>query len=146
MNSFCNSIKKYFGVFETKCLGVFICICGLRQLYFFKTEATTFCCLREIFCGIWYKYICNCNLIWIYFEIGDKFLLNLLFTFCGWVGFVGRVGGSGGLGALSVLRVWVICVGLATWAPEGREGRSQGPKGPQLEVGARRAPRLLVST
>ena len=29
----------------------------------------------------------------------------------------------------------------ATWAPEGREGRSQaGPKGHQLEVGARRAP------
>ena len=31
------------------------------------------------------------------------------------------------------------------WAPVGREGRSQaGPKGRQLEVGARRAPRLLV--
>ena len=30
-------------------------------------------------------------------------------------------------------------------APEGREGRSQaGPKGHQLEVGARRAPKLLV--
>ena len=29
----------------------------------------------------------------------------------------------------------------AAWAPEGREGRSQGgPKGHQLEVGARRAP------
>ena len=35
-------------------------------------------------------------------------------------------------------------MGLAASAPEGREGRSPGPKGPQLEVGARRAPRLLV--
>ena len=31
------------------------------------------------------------------------------------------------------------------WAPEGREGQSQaGPKGHKLEVGARRAPKLLV--
>ena len=50
----------------------------------------------------------------------------------GWVGGVGRLGG------------WVTCVGLAASAPEGREGRSPGPKGPQLEVGARRVPRLLV--
>ena len=28
--------------------------------------------------------------------------------------------------------------------PNGREGQSRGPKGPQLEVKARRAPRLLV--
>ena len=46
--------------------------------------------------------------------------------------------------------VWTIpslhcCVGHTAWAPEGREGRSQaGPKGRQLEVGARRAPRPLV--
>ena len=34
---------------------------------------------------------------------------------------------------------------VPAWAPEEREGRSQdGPKGLQLEVGARRAPRLLV--
>ena len=33
------------------------------------------------------------------------------------------------------------CVGHTAWAPEGREGRSQaGPKGRQIEVGARRAP------
>ena len=39
------------------------------------------------------------------------------------------------------------CVGHTAWAPEGREGRSQaGPKGHQLEVGARRAPKLLVYT
>ena len=32
-------------------------------------------------------------------------------------------------------------VGHTAWAPEGREGRSQaGPKGHQIEVGARRAP------
>ena len=38
-----------------------------------------------------------------------------------------------------------ICVGHTAWAPEGREGRSQGgPKGHTLEVGARRAPKLLV--
>ena len=38
------------------------------------------------------------------------------------------------------------CVGHTAWAPEGREGRSQGgPKGHRLEVGARRAPKLLVS-
>ena len=37
------------------------------------------------------------------------------------------------------------CMGHTAWAPDGREGRSQaGPKGRQLEVGARRAPRLLV--
>ena len=37
------------------------------------------------------------------------------------------------------------CVGHTAWAPEGREGRYQaGPKGRTLEVGARRAPRLLV--
>ena len=36
-------------------------------------------------------------------------------------------------------------VGHMAWAPEGREGQSQaGPKGRKLEVGARRAPRLLV--
>ena len=36
------------------------------------------------------------------------------------------------------------CVGHPAWAPEGREGRSQaGPKGHQLEVGARRAPKVL---
>ena len=35
-------------------------------------------------------------------------------------------------------------VGHTAWAPKGREGRSQvGPKGHQLEVGARRAPKLL---
>ena len=33
----------------------------------------------------------------------------------------------------------------AAFAPEGREGRSQaGPKGHQLEIGARRAPKLPV--
>ena len=38
-----------------------------------------------------------------------------------------------------------ICMGHTAWAPEGREGRSQGgPKGRRLEVGARRAPKLLV--
>ena len=38
-------------------------------------------------------------------------------------------------------------VGHTAWAPVGREGRSQaGPKGRKLEVGARRAPRLLVSS
>ena len=37
------------------------------------------------------------------------------------------------------------CMGHTAWAPEGREGRYQaGPKGRSLEVGARRAPRLLV--
>ena len=37
------------------------------------------------------------------------------------------------------------CVGHTASAPEGREGRYQaGPKGRSLEVGARRAPRLLV--
>ena len=37
------------------------------------------------------------------------------------------------------------CVGHTAWAPEGREGRYQaGPEGRNLEVGARRAPRLLV--
>ena len=36
-------------------------------------------------------------------------------------------------------------MGHTAWAPEGREGRSQaGPKGRKLEVGAWRAPRLLV--
>ena len=36
-------------------------------------------------------------------------------------------------------------VGQTAWGPEGREGRYQaGPKGCNLEVGARRAPRLLV--
>ena len=36
------------------------------------------------------------------------------------------------------------CVGHTAWAPEGRKGRSQGgPKGHRLEVGARRAPKLL---
>ena len=36
-------------------------------------------------------------------------------------------------------------MGHTVWALEGREGRSQaGPKGRQLEVGAQRAPRLLV--
>ena len=36
-------------------------------------------------------------------------------------------------------------VGHTAWAPEGREGRSQrGPKGLKLEVGAQRAPKLLV--
>ena len=36
-------------------------------------------------------------------------------------------------------------MGHTAWAPEGREGRYQaGPKGRSLEVGARRAPRLLV--
>ena len=45
---------------------------------------------------------------------------------------------------------WVIpalhrCMGHTAWAPVGREGRSQaGPKGHRLEVGARRAPKLLV--
>ena len=39
----------------------------------------------------------------------------------------------------------IRCVGHTAWAPEGREGRSQaGPKGRRLEVGARRAHRLLV--
>ena len=39
----------------------------------------------------------------------------------------------------------VLCVGHTAWAPEGRKGWSQGGlKGRQLEVGARRAPRLLV--
>ena len=38
-----------------------------------------------------------------------------------------------------------FCVGHTASVPEGREGRSQaGPKGRSLEVGARRAPRLLV--
>ena len=38
-----------------------------------------------------------------------------------------------------------ICTGHTAWAPEGREGRSQrGPKGRKLEVGARRASKLLV--
>ena len=37
-------------------------------------------------------------------------------------------------------------MGHTAWAPEGREGRSQrGPKGRKLEVGSRRAPKLLVS-
>ena len=37
------------------------------------------------------------------------------------------------------------CMGHTAWAPKGREGRSQAdPKGLQLQVGARRAPRLLV--
>ena len=37
------------------------------------------------------------------------------------------------------------CVGHTAWAPEGREGRYHaGPKGRNLEVEARRAPRLLV--
>ena len=36
------------------------------------------------------------------------------------------------------------CVGHMAWAPKGREGREAGPKGRNLEVGARRAPRLLV--
>ena len=37
------------------------------------------------------------------------------------------------------------CMGHTAWAPEGREGHFQaGPKGRSLEVGARRAPRLLV--
>ena len=37
------------------------------------------------------------------------------------------------------------CVGHAAWVPNGHEGQSQaGPKGRQLEVGAQRAPRLLV--
>ena len=37
------------------------------------------------------------------------------------------------------------CVGHTAWVTEGRKGRSQGsPKGRQLEVGARRAHRLLV--
>ena len=37
------------------------------------------------------------------------------------------------------------CVGHTAWAAEGREGWSQaGPKGHKLEVGARRAPKLLV--
>ena len=36
-------------------------------------------------------------------------------------------------------------VGHTAWAPEGHEGRYQaGPKGRNLEVGARRAPTLLV--
>ena len=36
-------------------------------------------------------------------------------------------------------------VGHTAWVPEGREGRSQaGPKGRKLEVGAQRAPKLLV--
>ena len=39
-------------------------------------------------------------------------------------------------------------MGHTAWAPEGREGRYQagpkGPKGRNLEVGAQRAPRLLV--
>ena len=36
-------------------------------------------------------------------------------------------------------------VGHTAWAPEGHEGQSQkGQKGLKLEVGARRAPRLLV--
>ena len=36
-------------------------------------------------------------------------------------------------------------LGHTAWAPEGRNGRSQGgPKGRKLEVGARRAPKLLV--
>ena len=38
-----------------------------------------------------------------------------------------------------------IHVTHASWTPEGREGRSQGGlKGRRLEVGARRAPKLLV--
>ena len=38
-----------------------------------------------------------------------------------------------------------ICVGHTAWVPEGCEGRSQaGPKGRKLEVGAQRAPKLLV--
>ena len=36
-------------------------------------------------------------------------------------------------------------VGHTAWAPEGRKARSlAGPKGPKLEVGAQRAPKLLV--
>ena len=36
-------------------------------------------------------------------------------------------------------------VGHTAWAPEGRKGRSQaGPKGRKLDVGAQRAPRILV--
>ena len=39
-----------------------------------------------------------------------------------------------------------ICMGHTAWVPEGREGRSQaGPKGRKLEVGAQRAPKLLVT-
>ena len=37
--------------------------------------------------------------------------------------------------------------GVPARAPEGRKGRSQaGPKGPQLEVGAQRAPRCYTSS
>ena len=37
-------------------------------------------------------------------------------------------------------------MGHTAWAPEEREGRYQaGPKGRSLEVGAQRAPRLIVS-
>ena len=37
------------------------------------------------------------------------------------------------------------CVGHTAWAPVGREGWSQGgPKGHQIEVGDRRAPKFLV--
>ena len=43
-------------------------------------------------------------------------------------------------------RVMVLACGHTAWAPEGREGRSQaGSKGRNLDVEARRAPRLLVS-
>ena len=41
---------------------------------------------------------------------------------------------------------WPHCyVRHTAWEPEGREGRSQGgPKGRKVEVGAQRAPKLLV--
>ena len=49
---------------------------------------------------------------------------------------------SNGYRTIQSLHRWL---GHTAWAPEGREGRSQaGPKGRKLEVGAQRAPRLLV--
>ena len=49
---------------------------------------------------------------------------------------------------IMIMMVWEglgCCVGHTAWAPEGREWHYEaGPKGRSLEVGARRAPRLLV--
>ena len=76
--------------------------------------------------------------VFTYNSQGEKHLLDFstmfLFLFYCWVNFC-----------------WIShylmqrCVGHTAWAPERHEGHSQaGPKGRQLEVGAQRAPRLLV--
>ena len=41
--------------------------------------------------------------------------------------------------------IWEFCMGHSAWVSEGHEGQIQaGPKGHRLDVGAQRAPRLLV--